>query len=48
MPKVAKKGRKRIVGQAEMLLPIAGKKAKEEAKPVARSVAGRKKAGLRS
>jgi DNA end-binding protein Ku len=40
-----KKGRKRIVGQAEMLLPIAGKKEKEAAKPEARSVAGRKKAG---
>ena len=41
----AKKGRKRIPGQGEMLLPISGKKGKEAAaKPVARP--GRqKKAG---
>jgi DNA end-binding protein Ku len=40
----AKKGRKRIDGQREMLLPIAGKKAKEA--PVKRRVAGhRRKAG---
>jgi DNA end-binding protein Ku len=41
----ANKGRKRIAGQGEMLLPISGKKAKEEAKPVARSGARQKKAG---
>ena len=29
----AKKGRKRIVGQTEMLLPIPGKKAKEAGDP---------------
>lgn len=44
-PKSAsKKGRKRIAGQAEMLLPIPGKKASEEAKPTARSGARQKKA----
>jgi DNA end-binding protein Ku len=41
----AKKGRKRVAGQTEMLLPIAGKKAKEEAKPAARSGTRQKKAG---
>jgi len=41
----AKKGRKRIAGQTEMLLPIPGKKAKEEAKPVTRSSTRQKKAG---
>jgi DNA end-binding protein Ku len=46
----AKKGRKRVEGQKEMLLPIAGKKekepAKETAKPAARGTATRhKKAG---
>ena len=40
----AKKGSKRIAGQGEMLLPIEGKKPKEEAKPVARPTS-RKKAG---
>jgi DNA end-binding protein Ku len=40
----AKKGRKRIEGQREMLLPITGKKGKEVAKPVART-ATRRKAG---
>jgi DNA end-binding protein Ku len=41
-----KKGRKRIEGQREMLLPIAGKKpAAEAAKKTVRSSAGRKKAG---
>ncbi len=41
-----KKGRKRIAGQGEMLLPITGKKAKEAvAKPVERSGARQKKAG---
>jgi DNA end-binding protein Ku len=50
-PKAAKKGKKRIEGQREMLLPIAGKKAKEtkEAKetkkPAARSNARQRKAG---
>jgi DNA end-binding protein Ku len=44
----AKKGKKRVEGQREMLLPIAGKKgkeAKEAAKPVARPAARQKKAG---
>jgi hypothetical protein len=40
----AKKGKKRIEGQREMLLPISGKKGKEAAKPVARP-ATRRKAG---
>jgi hypothetical protein len=42
-----KKGRKRIAGQTEMLLPIPGKKAKETAasKPVARPSTRQKKAG---
>ncbi len=41
-----KKGRKRIAGQTEMLLPIAGKKAKEiAAKPAARASSRQKKAG---
>jgi DNA end-binding protein Ku len=39
----AKKGNKRIEGQREMLLPIAGKKGKEAAKPEVRPI--RKKAG---
>ncbi|MGB7561397.1 MAG: Ku protein, partial [Candidatus Acidiferrales bacterium] len=44
-PKSApKKGRKRVAGQTEMLLPIAGKKEKEAAKPTARATP-RKKAG---
>jgi DNA end-binding protein Ku len=41
----AKKGRKRIPGQGEMLLPIAGKKSKDVAKPVVRTGAKQKKAG---
>jgi DNA end-binding protein Ku len=41
----AKKGRKRIEGQREMLLPIAGKKGKEAAKPVARTATRQRKAG---
>jgi DNA end-binding protein Ku len=45
-PASAKKGRKRIAGQTEMLLPIAGKKGKEAAvKPVAKPTARQKKAG---
>ena len=43
---LAKKGRKRIAGQGEMLLPIIGKKGKEVAsKPVSRPSARQKKAG---
>jgi DNA end-binding protein Ku len=38
----AKKGKKRIEGQREMLLPITGKKGKEAAKPEARPAARRK------
>ncbi len=41
----AKKGKKRIEGQGEMLLPIAGKKGKDIAKPVVRPAARQKKAG---
>ena len=42
----AKKGRKRIAGQGEMLLPIAGKKGKEAAaKSAERPSARRKKVG---
>jgi DNA end-binding protein Ku len=46
-PAPAKKGRKRIAGQGEMLLPIPGKKGKEAAasKPVARPSSRQKKAG---
>jgi DNA end-binding protein Ku len=40
----AKKGKNRIEGQREMLLPISGRKGKEAAKPVARA-ATRRKAG---
>jgi len=40
-----KKGKKRIEGQREMLLPIAGKKGKEAARPVARTTARQKRAG---
>jgi DNA end-binding protein Ku len=40
----AKKGKKRIEGQREMLLSISGKKGKEAAKPAART-ATRRKAG---
>lgn len=39
------KGKKRIPGQGEMLLPISGKKKDAEAKPVARSGARQKRAG---
>jgi DNA end-binding protein Ku len=41
----AKKGKKRIEGQREMLLPIPGKKGKEVAKPAARAATRQKKAG---
>jgi DNA end-binding protein Ku len=41
----AKKGRKRIAGQSEMLLPIQGDRGKETAKQVTRSRAKQKKAG---
>jgi DNA end-binding protein Ku len=41
----AKKGRKRIEGQREMLLPIAGKKTKETAKRTANRSHARRKAG---
>jgi DNA end-binding protein Ku len=45
-PAPAKKGRKRVPGQGEMLLPITGKKDKEVvAKPVSRQSARQKKAG---
>ena len=45
-PASAKKGRKRIAGQTEMLLPIAGKKGKEAAvKPLAKPTVRQKKAG---
>jgi DNA end-binding protein Ku len=40
-----KKGRKRIAGQREMLLPIPGDKGKELTKPVTRSRTKQKKAG---
>ncbi|MGH6768415.1 MAG: Ku protein [Xanthobacteraceae bacterium] len=40
-----KKGKKRIAGQSEMLLPIEGKKTKDAAKKVASRPAGRRKAG---
>ena len=41
-----KKGRKRVAGQTEMLLPIAGKKGKETAvKAVTKPTARRKKTG---
>jgi DNA end-binding protein Ku len=40
-----RKGAKRIAGQTEMLLPIAGKKEKEVAKPAARTGSRQKKAG---
>ena len=43
-PASPKKGRKRVAGQTEMLLPIAGKKGKE-AKPVAKPTTRQKKAG---
>ncbi len=41
----AKRSKKRIEGQREMLLPIAGKKGKEAAKPVARTATRQRKAG---
>jgi DNA end-binding protein Ku len=41
----AKKGRNRIEGQREMLLPITGKKGKEAAKPGARTATRQKRAG---
>jgi DNA end-binding protein Ku len=45
-PAPAKKGRKKIEGQKEMLLPIAGKKpAREEPRKPARSNARQRKAG---
>jgi DNA end-binding protein Ku len=40
----AKRSKKRIEGQREMLLPIAGKKGKEAAKPVARTAMRQRKA----
>jgi DNA end-binding protein Ku len=40
-----KKGRKRIAGQREMLLPITGDKSKETAKPVTRSRVKQKRVG---
>jgi DNA end-binding protein Ku len=42
-PASAKKGRKRVAGQTEMLLPIAGKKRKEVA--AARPAGRQKRAG---
>jgi hypothetical protein len=39
------KGKKRIPGQGEMLLPISGKKSKDTAKPVAQQSGRQKKAG---
>lgn len=47
-PKASKKGKKRVEGQREMLLPIAGKAAsaaKDAKKPAARSNARQRKAG---
>ena len=41
----AKKGKKRIEGQREMLLPITGKKGKDAAKPVARTATRQRRAG---
>jgi hypothetical protein len=41
----AKKAKKRIEGQREMLLPITGKKGKEAPKPAARTATRQKKAG---
>jgi DNA end-binding protein Ku len=40
-----KKGKKRVEGQREMLLPIEGKKTKEQKKPAARSAGKQRKAG---
>ena len=46
VPAPSKKARKRVAGQTEMLLPIAGKTGKEAAvKPVAKPTARQKKAG---
>lgn len=45
-PAPAKKGRKRVEGQREMLLPIPGKRGKEaSSKPVGRPAARQKRAG---
>jgi DNA end-binding protein Ku len=44
-PAATKKGRKRIEGQTEMLLPIIGKKGKQVAKPTVRPSARQKRAG---
>lgn len=44
-PTKTKKGRKRIAGQREMLLPITGDKSKETAKPVTRSRVKHKRVG---
>jgi DNA end-binding protein Ku len=44
-PARAVKGKKRVAGQTEMLLPISGKKGKQVAKPVARSGGRQRKAG---
>ena len=44
-PAASKKGRKRIEGQTEMLLPITGKKGKQVAKPTVRPSARQKRAG---
>ena len=41
-PVKAKKGKKRVTGQGEMLLPIEGKKGKESAKKIANPLARRK------
>jgi DNA end-binding protein Ku len=41
----AKRGRKRIEGQKEMLFPIAGKKAAKEVARKSTRAAGRRKAG---
>ena len=41
----AKKGKKRMEGQREMLLTNPGKKGKEAAKPVARATARQKRVG---
>jgi DNA end-binding protein Ku len=40
-----KKGKKRVAGQSEMLLPIEGKKTKEVKKPVAKPAGKQRKAG---
>jgi DNA end-binding protein Ku len=44
-PAQSKKGKKRIAGQREMLLPIAGKKDKEVAESTARSSGRHRKTG---